>query len=226
MEGDGFLEVIRAVGIRDEVGGFRLRHLDLGAQDDAGQAHAADGGPEKIAVFTFRGQVQDAAVGDEQLHGGDVVTKGTGGVVVLAVDIRANSAADGDLAGTRQNRNPQAVRQGGLHELVQGDATVDVDNARLRIDGVDFVERLHVDDEATGVLRGVTVGAAHTAGDDATAQVGRLISIVLSHLGDGRLDDVDVWGGQNVGGCRRRAAPTVEGLLSSMQFHLLLFDSM
>lgn len=128
-----------------------------------------------------------------------MVTKGTGGVVVLAVDVRADSAADGDLAGTRQDRNPQAVGQSGLHELVKGDATVDVDNARLRIDGVDLVEGLHVDDEATGVLRGVTVGTAHTAGDDATAQVGGLISVVLSHLGDGSLDDVDVWGGQNVG---------------------------
>ena len=124
-----------------------------------------------------------------------MVTKGTGGVVVLAVDIRADSTTDGDLAGTRQNRNPQAIRQGGLHELVEGDSTVDVDDARLRVDGVDVVERLHVDDEAAGVLRGVTVGAAHTAGDDTAAQVGRLISVVLGHLGDGGLDDVDVRGG-------------------------------
>ena len=55
-----------------------------------------------------------------------MVTKGTGRVVVLAVNIRADSTTDGDLAGTRQNRNPQAIRQGGLHQLVQGDATIDV----------------------------------------------------------------------------------------------------
>ena len=80
-----------------------------------------------------------AAVCHEQLHGGDVVAKGTGGVVVLAVDIRADCAADGDLAGAWQNRDPQAVWQGGLHQLIQGYATVYVDDCGFRIDGVDLV---------------------------------------------------------------------------------------
>ena len=122
MEGDGFIQVIGAVRIRDEVGGFRLGHADGGAQNDAGQAHAANGGPEEVAarviLGAFRGQVQHAAIGHEQLHGDHVVTKGAGGVVVLTVNIWADCATDGDLAGTRQYRNPQAIRQGSLHQLV------------------------------------------------------------------------------------------------------------
>src|SRR5699024_10219204 len=84
VELDRLVQRGRAVGVRDEVGGLRARHLDAGAQDDAGQAHAADGGPEQLALRVIRGalrlQVQDAAVGDEQLHGQDVVAEGTRGV--------------------------------------------------------------------------------------------------------------------------------------------------
>lgn len=167
--------------------------------------------------------MQDAAIGNEQLHGDDVVAEGTCRVVVLAVDVRANCTADGDLAGTGKNRNPQAVGKGSLHELVQGDAAVNVNDARLRIDGVDVVEGLHVDDEATAVLGGVTVGAAHATSDDTAAQVGWFIGVVLSNLGNGGLDDVHIRRGQDMSGRRRSAAPTVQGLLSSMQFHLFFF---
>ena len=62
--------------------------------------------------------MQNPAISNQQFHRGDVVTKGAFGVVVLAVNIWTNSATDGDLAGTRQNRNPQAKRQGSLHQLV------------------------------------------------------------------------------------------------------------
>ena len=113
VELDRLVQRVRAVGVRDEVGGLRARHLDAGAQDDAGQTHAPDGGPEQLTLRVIRGalrlQVQDTAVGDEQLHGQDVVAEGTRGVVVLAVNIRPDRTTDRDLAGARQDGNPQAV---------------------------------------------------------------------------------------------------------------------
>ena len=81
---------------------------------------------------------------------------------------------------------------------------------------MDLIELLHVDDQAAAVLGGVTVGAAHTAGDDAAAQVGGFIRVIFCNLGHGLLDDVHVFGGENVGGRRGGAAPAVQGLFSGM----------
>ena len=43
----------------------------------------------------------------------DVVAEAARAVVVLAVDVAGDRAADGDLPGARQHRNPQAERQRG-----------------------------------------------------------------------------------------------------------------
>ena len=166
----------------------------------------------RIVGGAFGAEGEHAAIGNQQLHFGDVVAEGAGGVVVLAVDVRADGAADGDLAGAREDRNPQAERQGRLHELIQGHAAIHHDEGGVRVDGVDLVERLHVDDQAAAVLSRVTVGAAHAAGDDAAAQVLRLVGVVISHLCDGGLDFFNVLGRQHMGGRGGRAAPAVQGL--------------
>ena len=220
VEGNGFFQVIGAIRIRDEVGGLRLGHADGSAQDDAGKAHAADGGPEELTagviVAALWGEVEYAAISNQQLDGNYVVAKGTGGVVVLAVDIGADGAADGDLAGARQDRNPQAIGQRGLHELVEGDATIDIDKRGLRVNGVDLVQLLHVDDQAAAILGGVTIGASHAAGDDAAAQVGGLVRVIVRNLCHCVLDDVHVFRGQHMGGRGGGAAPAVQGLFGGM----------
>ena len=43
---NGFIQVAGALSISDEVRGFGLGHADLRAQDNTGQTHTADGGPE------------------------------------------------------------------------------------------------------------------------------------------------------------------------------------
>ena len=81
---------------------------------------------------------------------------------------------------------------------------------------MDLIELLHVDDQAAAVLGGVTVGAAHASGDDAAAQVGGLIRVIICNLGHGLLYHVHVFGGEYMGGRRGGAAPAVQGLFSGM----------
>src|SRR5699024_10250494 len=144
-------------------------------------------------------------------HGDHVVAEGAGGVVVLAVDVGADGAADGDLAGARQHGDPQAVGQRGLHQLVEGDAAVDVDDGGLRVDGVDVLEGLHVHDEAAGVLRRVAVGAAHAAGDDAALEVVGLAVVLLGDGPDRGGDFGHVGGVEDLGGRGGGASPAGEG---------------
>ena len=132
------------------------------------------------------GQVADLAVGGQQVHRADVVAEAARAVVVLAVDVAGDRAADGDLAGAGQHRHPQPERQRGPHQLVEVHAGVDVDEPGVGVHRVDLVQRGHVDDQAAAVLRVVAVGAAQPAGDHAArAAVGRLRDRLGDHLGVG-----------------------------------------
>ena len=71
------------------------------------------------------------AVGDQQVHRPHVVAEAAGAVVVLAVDVAGDGAADGDLTGAGQHRDPQAERQRGTHQLVEVHAGVDVDEVAV-----------------------------------------------------------------------------------------------
>ena len=214
VEFDGFVQRRGHVAIGNEVGGFGACHRDPCAHDDAGEAHAADGCPEQFAIGVVGAalglEVQDATVSNQQFHGGDVVTEGTGGVVILTVNIRADSTADGDLSGAGKHRNPQPVGKGGLHELVEGDTTVDVGNSRVRIDGVDFIERSHVDNKTTAVLGWVAVGTAQTTGNHATLEVVGLVLVLLGNFPHCAGNQVQVGRGQDFTRSRLSAPPPCE----------------
>ncbi len=115
------------------------------------------------------------AVGGQQVHRADVVAEAAGAVVVLAVDVAGDRAADGDLPGAGQHRHPQPERQRGAHQLVEVHAGVDVDE-RGRPRSIEWIwfSGGHVDDEAAAVLGVVAVGAAQSAGD---ARRGRVLGV-------------------------------------------------
>ena len=214
VEFDGFVQRRGHVAVGNEVGRFGTSHRDACAHNDAGEAHAADGCPEEFAIGVIGAalwlEVQDAAVGNQKLHGSDVVTEGTGGVVVLAVNIGADSSTDGDLPGAGKHRNPQPVGECGFHELVEGDATVDVGNSRVRVNGVDFIERSHVDDKTTAVLGRVAVGTAQTTGDHATLEVVGVVLVLLGNLPHCAGNQVQVGRGQDFTRSRLSAPPPCE----------------
>ncbi len=105
VDGDRLVEGVGDHAVGDEVRGLGAGHVQHDAQDDAGEPDAADGRPEQGAVRVVRGAVrgegEDASVRDQQLHRGDVVAERAGAVVVLAVHVAPDGAADGDLAGAR-----------------------------------------------------------------------------------------------------------------------------
>ena len=98
------------------------------------------------------------------------------------------------------HRNPQAIWQGGLHQLVESDTTINVDNGGLRVDGVNVIHRLHVNDQAASVLGRVTIGAAHASGDHTPLEVVGFIGVGFCHQGNRTSNLFHVRGGKHLGG--------------------------
>ena len=135
-----------------------------GAHDHPGEPHPGDGGPEQVVLGR---ELVHPAIRRDQRERPHVVAEAADDVVGLAVDVGADRAADRDLAGARQHRQPQAVRQRGAHQRVEAHARVDVDEPALGVDRVDLGEARHGEHGAARVLRGIAVGAAQAARDDA-----------------------------------------------------------
>ena len=221
MELDSLIQAVGHIAIGNKVGGFGLRHPNLRPHNNAGQPHTADGGPEQGAVgiitAALRLKMEDTAVGNQQFHGHHMIAEGAGRMVVLAMNIGANSTTNSDLASARQNRNPQAIRQCCLHQLIQRHTAVDINNGAVGIDGVDLVESLHIDNQATGVLCRIAIRAAHTAGDNTALQVRGLRRILFRHRGHGLGDDVQVGSAQHFTGSGGSASPAGERASSGGQ---------
>ena len=139
-----------------------------------------------------------------------MVAEASGAVMVLAVNVRADGATDGDLSGAWQHRYPQAERERSAHQLIEIHAAVDVDDSGRRVDAVDPVQRRHIDDEAAGVLGIVAVRPAEAAGDDAAAKVRRLRVVPLGDLLDRVGDELGVRGRKHFTRGRRSAPPAGE----------------
>ena len=182
------------------------RHRDDGPQHDAGQPVAADGGPEQLGLLAVRSQVADLPVGRQQIHRHHVVAEAARAVVVLAVDVAGDRAADGDLPGAGEHRNPQSERQRRLHQLVEADARVHFGQAGVGVDRVDLVQRRHVDHQPAAVLGVVAVGTAQPAGDHAAAAA---VGDLTDRLGD----QLGVRGRQHLRHRRRGAAKAHQGVL-------------
>ena len=104
-----------------------------------------------------------------QREGLDVVGEAAVDVVVLAVHVGRDRAADGDLARARGDRHEPAEGDHRAHERVEADAGVDPDDAVLEVDVVEPGERGRVEHGAAGVLGRVAVAAAESAGDQPPA---------------------------------------------------------
>ena len=198
VDGDRLVEVRGADTVGDEVGGLGARHRDAGANDDAGQDRCRRRWPRTARLGTIGGEGAHFAVGHQQVHRQHVVAEAARAVVVLAVDVGADGTADGDLPGTGQHRHPQPERQRSLHQLVEADTGVHVGDGGVTRDGVDGVQRGHVDDDAAAVAGVVAVGAAEAARHDAAAEVGRAVRAGVGHPTDGGRDQLDIGGRQHV----------------------------
>ena len=93
-----------------------------------------------------------------------MVAEAAFGVVVLAVHVGGDGAADGHLAGAGQHRHPQPERQQRAHQQIKTDAGLHRHGRWFsrRVEGQDAVHLGQVQRGAAGVLSGVAVAAAET----------------------------------------------------------------
>ena len=141
------------------------------------------------------------AAGQDDVGRPHVPGEAAGHVVVLAVHVGRDRAADRHLPGARGHRHEPAGRQARHHELLQADAGLAGRQAGGRVQVEDPVQPGGGDHHAAVALRGVVVAAAEPAGDRAAAAGGGLQQ--PGRAGDGG------WLGQ-FGPGRRDPAPAGE----------------
>lgn len=152
--GHQVVEVRGAFGVHAHQGRLHRLQLQGRGEDHPGQSHAAGRGVEQVGAGAHG---LHGAVGGEQLHRQHVAGEGAGAVVVLAVDVRADRAADRDVAGAGGHRHEPAERQQDLHQPVQGDPGAAQHGAAVGVDRVHAVQAGHVEHGTARVLRGVAV---------------------------------------------------------------------
>ena len=97
---------LKGDGLGVDPGTGHAFELDVGPGDYAGQSEAADGGAQHVGIF-FGIADNQSVVRAMQADLADVSAKGSGAVMVLAVNIVGNRSADGDEAGAgRDGKEP------------------------------------------------------------------------------------------------------------------------
>ncbi len=147
-----------------------LGQLDASTQDDPGQAHSAGGRPEEPG-FARRRDATHAAVRQQQVEPRDMPCEAARQVMVLAMHVRGDGAADRHLTSTWRHRHEPAMRQPRDHKLLQADARFAGHQAADGVQVADPVQSGRHDHHAAIVLRGVVVTAAKAPGDHAPSRV-------------------------------------------------------
>ena len=133
-------------------------------EHEAGEAHAADGGPEQLRI-AIGSDVDDGRVGQHHPDVGDVVAERSVEVVVLAVDVARDGAADRHVAGTRRDGDEEPEWDEDPQQVVEADAGADGCRAGLLVD--DDRSGRQPEDVAAAVLGRVAVRPTETASDAA-----------------------------------------------------------
>jgi hypothetical protein len=93
----------------------------------------------------------------------DVVAEGTFAMVVLAVDVAGDGAADGDEASAGCDRHEEAARHDHAQQVIHADAGGHGDGGPLRVEHRLVSSTQLAQHQPAGVLRGVAVAAAEAA---------------------------------------------------------------
>ena len=107
-------------------------------------------------------QRQPAAVAAQKTDGADMPAKCAGRVMVFAMDIVGDGAAERDEARSRRHREKPAVRHDELQDRRNACAGGGAQNSLDRIEVDDAIELRHVDQIAIPVETGIAVGAPQT----------------------------------------------------------------
>ena len=105
-------------------------HPERRVDDDAGEAHPADRRPPQLRIGVVGDRRARRPSASSSVIARDMAPEGAVGVVVLAVDVAGDRAADGDEPGPRRDRDEPAARHEMPQQLVEADTATDGDRAR------------------------------------------------------------------------------------------------
>ena len=163
---------------------------DRRGEDEARQAHAPDRRGKQPRLLAG-GAAIDAPVGAQQLEGLHVATERTAPVMVLAMDVVGDGAAERHELCSGNDGGKKAEGRGVVDDVAEHHARVGRQNARGGVEGMDARAAAHVHHGAGAVLAGIAVGAPiadaqHGARCDPTALQQRDGVIAGDHARGGR----------------------------------------
>jgi hypothetical protein len=197
----GILEAIDTPAGHPDSAAHQPGQLQARAQDLAGEAQPAARQLER-AVGLIAPQPNRSMPGMEELQAPDHAAERPVPKLVLAVDVGGDAAAHGDSRVTRLDGQEPAEGRRQLEDPPERRARLAVQQARLRVEGEDAVERAGVLDETpspeaggrvriptalhdTGLIRGQGLEVAVTVGPQQPLAKARA-SVEADHVGDDR----------------------------------------
>ncbi len=157
-------QVADPVGVHLHPPGRDRQHVQDRLDDDPGEPHATDGCPEQLGVLVGTDGAA-SAVAEDDVQRPDVLAEAADAMVVLAVDVGCDGAADGHEARPRSHHHEEPPRKEVPHQLVQVGPGGDAHGAGLRVQP--HHGRKRQQDLTSGVLGSVAVGTPQASGDQA-----------------------------------------------------------
>ena len=161
------VEVGQAQRLRFEIARRRGLELDLDPGDDAGEPEAAHRGGEEVRPHV-RPDLDRLAVAADEAKGTDVAAEGSGAVVVLAVDVVGDGAAERHELGARRHRHEPAAGHADGQERADRQSRLGPNHAGRPVGRHDAVEPAGAQQVAAVVEAHVAVGAPHAVGQRGT----------------------------------------------------------
>src|SRR5512140_1069578 len=132
---------------------------NLGPRDEAREAEPADGGAIELGVFLRAAQAA-RSVGTQQLESRHVVAKRAGAMVVLAMDVVGDGAAEGHVFRARRDGQEEAARQGEIDDLGEQHARLAAQDSARRVERDEVVEVARTQERPAVVEARVAIAAA------------------------------------------------------------------
>ncbi len=164
-EVEEFGEVPEAELLGVQEGGGDGAELEFGAGDEPSEAESADGCTEPIGVL-FAAAEASGSVGSQEFEGADVAGEGAGAVVVFAVDVVGDRAADGDEAGAGGHGEKPTRRNAEAEDRVEAAPGLAVEAAGGGVERNPAVEPAGHQQAPAVVEAGVAIAPAESVGED------------------------------------------------------------
>ena len=128
------------------------------------QPHAADGRPKESGILTG-GAARAGSVGEDHLDRLHVRAERAAAMMILAMHVRGDAAAERYVLGARRDRREPAARNGDVENVLQSHAGLGAQHAARRIELEYPVEPLAQDHASVRIERGIAIAAALPAND-------------------------------------------------------------